>query len=67
MIFDVLEKHRQSIVDGNEECPKRFDRLSGYIAEILTATFIEYYQFEKHAAVKYLSVINFHDGSGRHF
>jgi hypothetical protein len=67
MMFDVLEKHRQLILDGDEANAKRFDRLSGYIAEILTATFIEYQQLKKHNAVKYLPVINYHDGSGRPF
>ncbi|MDR2085892.1 MAG: DUF4422 domain-containing protein [Dysgonamonadaceae bacterium] len=68
MVFDVMEKHKQSIIDevegSNKVNPKCFDRLSGYIAEIMTATFIEYYRLNKKRTVKYLSVINYYDESG---
>jgi hypothetical protein len=71
IVFDVLQKHRQFTTgeeyDHNKVNIKCFERLSGYIAEIITATFIAYYRLKKRDTVKYLSVINYHDGSGRSF
>jgi hypothetical protein len=71
IVFDVLKKHREFIInekyDHDKVNAKCFERLSGYIAEFITATFIEYYRHKKHKTVKYLSVINYYDGSGNPF
>jgi hypothetical protein len=62
IMFDILEKHRQiSITEKwceNELKEKCFDRLSGYISEIISATFIEYYRHNKSNSVKYITIIN---------
>jgi hypothetical protein len=63
IMFDILEKHRQVSINEkwckNEVEEKCFDRLSGYLAEIISATFIEYYRLNKFNNIQYITIINY--------
>lgn len=62
MLFDVLEQHRADIqtqgwcIDPMSE--KCYGRMSGYLAELMTATFVEYMR-QKKAKVYELTAINY--------
>jgi hypothetical protein len=62
-LFDILEKYREIIREENwckdEVREKCFARVPAYLAEIITALFIEYYRIHNPNRVENISIIDF--------